>query len=98
MLAPSVFKAYDVRGIVPDELDTGLDTIKLHALGPAPPMSETRGTVTGRDVYAGFHDRALSFIDPGAVRPLTVVLDGANGMAGPMIGPILERLPVRAIP
>ena len=33
-----------------------------------------------------------SFIDPSAIRPLRVVLDGGNGMAGPMVGPILERL------
>jgi phosphomannomutase len=31
-------------------------------------------------------------IDPGAVQPLKVVVDGGNGMAGPMVGPLLERL------
>ena len=31
-------------------------------------------------------------IDPAAVRPLKVVVDGGNGMAGPMVGPLLERL------
>ena len=35
---------------------------------------------------------ALSFIDPDAVKPLRVVVDGGNGMAGPMVGPLLERL------
>ena len=44
------------------------------------------------DVYAEFHDAALEFIDASAIRPLKVVLDGGNGMAGPMVGPILERL------
>ena len=29
---------------------------------------------------------------------MRVVLDGANGMAGPMIGPLLERLPITAYP
>ena len=33
-----------------------------------------------------------SFIDPATVRPMKVVVDGGNGMAGPMVGPILERL------
>src|ERR671920_357686 len=28
------------------------------------------------------------------IKPLKVVVDGGNGMAGPMVGPILERLPV----
>jgi phosphomannomutase len=44
------------------------------------------------DVYREFAERALSFVDPSAIRPLRVVLDGGNGMAGPMVGPILERL------
>ena len=43
-------------------------------------------------MYAEFHERALSFVDSAAIRPLKVVLDGGNGMAGPMVGPILERL------
>ena len=29
---------------------------------------------------------------PSAVKPLRVVVDGGNGMAGPMVGPLLERL------
>ncbi len=43
-------------------------------------------------LYDEFHEAALRFIDPGAVAPLRVVLDGGNGMAGPMVGPLLERL------
>jgi len=31
------------------------------------------------------------------IRPLKVVLDGANGMAGPMFEPLLARLPIRAV-
>ncbi len=34
------------------------------------------------------------FIDPSVVRPIRVVLDGGNGMAGPMAGPLLDRLGV----
>jgi phosphomannomutase len=44
------------------------------------------------DVYAEFQDAALKFIDPSAIRPLKVVLDGGNGMAGRMVGPVLDRL------
>jgi phosphomannomutase len=36
-------------------------------------------------------DRVLSFIDPAVVGGLKVVVDGGNGMAGPMVGPLLER-------
>src|SRR6185437_5003306 len=35
---------------------------------------------------------ALTFIEASNVKPMKVVVDGGNGMAGPMVGPILERL------
>jgi phosphomannomutase len=44
------------------------------------------------DVTAEFHEAALKTIDPANVKPLKVVVDGGNGMAGPMVGPLLERL------
>jgi phosphomannomutase len=50
------------------------------------------GSVTDVDVAEDFRAAALAFIDPQAVRPLKVVVDGGNGMAGPMVGPLLERL------
>ena len=35
----------------------------------------------------------LSFVDRDAIRPLKVVVDAANGMAGAMLPPVLDRLP-----
>ena len=35
----------------------------------------------------------LSFVDVSAIRPLKVVIDAANGMAGAMLPPVLEHLP-----
>jgi phosphomannomutase len=51
-----------------------------------------RGTAEEVDVYEEFQAAALKMIDPDAIRPLKVVVDGGNGMAGPMVGPLLERL------
>ncbi len=50
------------------------------------------GSVESVDLYDEFHEAALKVIDPGLIKPLRVVVDGGNGMAGPMIGPLLERL------
>jgi phosphomannomutase len=50
------------------------------------------GSAQEVDVTAGFHEAALRFIEPANVAPLKVVVDGGNGMAGPMVGPLLERL------
>jgi phosphomannomutase len=52
------------------------------------------GAVTGEDIYDEFRRHVLGFIDAGAIRPMKVVLDGGNGMAGPMIGPIIDGLPI----
>lgn len=46
------------------------------------------------DIWDEFRAHALGFIDPDAVKPMKVVVDGGNGMGGPMVGPILERLPL----
>jgi phosphomannomutase len=52
-----------------------------------------RGMVAEEDIWSGFVARVLSFIDVSAIRPLRVVVDAANGMAGVMLPPVLERLP-----
>ncbi|HEV2785960.1 MAG TPA: phosphomannomutase/phosphoglucomutase [Solirubrobacteraceae bacterium] len=50
------------------------------------------GDVEEVDIFEEFQEAALKFIDADAVKPLRVVVDGGNGMAGPMVGPLLERL------
>jgi phosphomannomutase len=71
--------------------DAGIGDIRdLIAAGmPEPPGG---GSVESTDVYDEFQEHALSFIEPERVKPLTVVVDGGNGMAGPMVGPLLDRL------
>ena len=57
---------------------------------------QRRGTLERAEIYEEFQATVLEFIDADAVRAaprrLKVVLDGGNGMAGPMVGPLLERL------
>jgi phosphomannomutase len=53
-----------------------------------------RGEIREQDIWSGFVDRVLSFIDVGSLRPLRVVIDAANGMAGTMLPPVLARLPM----
>ena len=59
------------------------------------PASATRpaaARVEEVDIDDEFREAALAVIDAAAVKPLKVVVDGGNGMAGPMVGPLLERL------
>ncbi len=58
--------------------------------GPA----ATRGELAAEDVMAEFQAHALSFINPEAIKPIRALADGGNGMAGPMVGPIIDELPV----
>jgi phosphomannomutase len=71
--------------------DAGIGEVRatIDAGLPDPPGG---GTVEAVDVYDDYHERVLGFIEPDRVKPLKVVADGANGMAGPMVGPLLERL------
>ncbi len=55
------------------------------------------GSVEEVDITAEFHEAAMQFIDPANVKPMKVVVDGGNGMAGPMVGPLLERLPLELV-
>jgi phosphomannomutase len=50
------------------------------------------GSVEEVDVYSEFHAAAMELIDPSNVRRMKVVVDGGNGMAGAMVGPLLEQL------
>jgi phosphomannomutase len=56
------------------------------------PSAPGGGTSEQVDIWSKFQNAALAFIDPAAVRPLKVVVDGGNGMAGPMVGPLLRHL------
>jgi phosphomannomutase len=71
--------------------DGGIGDIK-HLLEEGLDDAPGGGSAEEVDVYAEFQDAALKFIDTSALRPLKVVLDGGNGMAGRMVGPVLERL------
>jgi phosphomannomutase len=52
------------------------------------------GSVKHADIYEQFQHHVLGFIEPDVIRPMGVVLDGGNGMAGPMIGPIIDGFPI----
>jgi phosphomannomutase len=71
--------------------DAGIQDVRaeIEAGLPDPPGG---GTVEGVDIYPDFHQHMLSVIDPGAIGPLRILADGSDGMAGPMIGPLLDQL------
>jgi len=85
------------RGALPVGGDSGLLEIRDRALVGFGENTR-RGEVSEHDIWPGYIDRVLSFVDVSAVKPLRVVIDAANGMAGVMLPPVLERLPIAAVP
>jgi len=79
-------------GALPVGGETGLLDVRDRALRGSW-RDASRGSVRDEDIWSRFVDRVLSFIDVSALRPLRVVIDAANGMAGAMLPPVLERLP-----
>jgi len=86
------------RGVLPVGGDTGLDKVRDLAVSGDFPEPRRTGVRGDRDVLAGFADKVLSIVDVSAMSPLRVVLDGASGMAGTMLAPVLPRLPIDAVP
>jgi phosphomannomutase len=86
------------RGALPVGGDSGLMEIRTRAMAGAWHESGSRGTIRKEDIWPRWVDAVLSFIDIESVEPLRVVIDAANGMAGVMLPPVLERLPIAAVP
>jgi phosphomannomutase len=79
------------RGALPVGGESGLLEVRERAVRREW-REAARGRVSQEDIWDRFVARVLSFIDASAVRSLRVVVDAANGMAGVMLPPVLERL------
>jgi phosphomannomutase len=79
------------RGAIALSGDAGIGEVKAKVqdgMGDAP----GGGSVEEVELFDEFHERAMEVIDRDAIKPLRVVVDGGNGMAGPMVGPLLHAL------
>jgi len=88
------------RGALPVGGESGLLELRDRAVeivAQSHYLPRRRGTVRGEDIWPGFIDKVLSFVDVAAIKPLRVVVDAANGMAGTMLPPVLQRLPIDAV-
>jgi phosphomannomutase len=91
------------RGALPVGGESGLLDVRDRALAETgtsrcqAPGHVSQGEVQEYDVWPAYVERVLSFVDLDAIKPLRVVIDAANGMAGTMLPPVLERLPVEPV-
>jgi phosphomannomutase len=85
------------RGALPVGGESGLLEVRDRAVREATASGKT-GHVEQHDIWPAYVERVLSFVDVSAIKPLKVVIDAANGMAGVMLPPVLEHLPIDARP
>lgn len=80
-------------GAVPVSIDSGLAQIRdLVRSGDVAPVGQ-EGEERTEDVLDRYADHVRSFVAAEALRPLRVVVDAANGMAGHVVPPVFEPLP-----
>jgi phosphomannomutase len=85
------------QGAIPLSGDAGIGDLREIVMGSEPrPPADPRGELRTDDVGTDFRTAARAFVHE-EVRPAKVVLDGGNGMAGPMAGPILDALPIEQV-
>ncbi len=82
----------------PISLDTGLAEIRDLAIRGNFVKPTRQGIVRQRDITDEFVNHALSFIDVAKIKPLKVVIDAGNGMAGLIMPRVFKHLPCELIP
>jgi phosphomannomutase len=77
--------------------DEGIQDLRriVESDGYATPGRE--GVLSHRDLSGQFVDKVLSLIDVSSLRPMKVVVDTCNGMVGPILKRVYDRLPVQLI-
>jgi phosphomannomutase len=74
--------------------ESGIGQIRdLISSGKLPPPAEFSGSVERSDITEDYAAHCLTFVDTEGLRPLKIVVDAGNGMAGKMLLPIFEKLP-----
>jgi phosphomannomutase len=85
------------RGALPVGGDSGLAEVRARAERDFSAGQRPSGAAREEDIYPGWVDKVMSFVDPAAIHAFRVVIDAANGMAGAMLPPVLDRIPVDAV-
>jgi phosphomannomutase len=87
-------------GAVPVGVESGLaDLQRMVAAGEPTVRPDRPGTVSDReDLLERYAEHVRGFVDPAALRPLRVVVDAGNGMAGHVLPAVFKGLPFQLDP
>lgn len=75
--------------------DEGIQDIRHLVENENFPTPQRKGTITPMDVGDGFVEKILSLVDVSALKPLKIIADTGNGMVGPILERVYEKLPVQ---
>ena len=79
--------------------DEGIGQIRdLITSGKLPEPAEFSGSVESGDITEDYAEHCVSFIETEGLRPLKIVVDAGNGMAGKMLPAVFEKLPFEYVP
>ena len=62
------------------------------------PRPARRARITARDLLAGYAAYLKTLVDLSGIRPLKVVVDAGNGMAGHTVPTVFAGLPIETVP
>jgi phosphomannomutase len=83
---------------VPLSGEQGLDRVRERLLAGSLPPAPAPGRVVARDLLSEYGRHLRSLVDVAALRPLKVVVDAGNGMAGMLFPAVTGSLPLRVVP
>lgn len=95
---PAKYNGFKISGLEAKPIgeDTGLKEIKHIATALLHTLGTEGGAVEKTDLTEAYKEHILKFL-AGKVKPLKVVIDASNGMAGKMVPPIFEDLGIEII-
>lgn len=93
------YNGFKISGIhaKPVSGDTGLSEIKHIATALLHTKGASDGSVERCDITDSYRDHVLKFLNPG-LKPLKIVIDASNGMAGKSVPEIFYELDIDIIP
>ncbi len=84
-------------GAAPVGEASGLTEIREAVVSGRLPRAAVPGGLRRVDALPGFIDHLLGIVDPALIQPLTVAVDGGNGMVGAVLPDLFDRLPVTTL-
>jgi phosphomannomutase len=85
-------------GAKPIGQDTGLAQVRELASTGSSPVAARPGVTSPRELLSGYADYLKTLVDLSGIRPLKVVVDAGNGMAGHTVPKVFDGLPIELVP